>query len=91
MKYEITVENDRIIEMRPIDESKRFEGICIGPYEASGMAISMRELNDYMRKEEPNSVINRLIEINESYARTLERLAKQLGHPGMQEEDENEH
>ena len=90
MKYEITVENDRIIEMRPIDESNRFEGICIGPHEASGMAISMRQLTDYMRKEEPNPVINRLIEINESYARTLTRLAKQLGHPEMQGEDEGD-
>ena len=88
MKYEITVENDRIIEMRPISESNRFNGICIGPYEAHGMSIAMRQLSDYMRKEEPNDVINRLIEINEDYARTLERLAKQLGHPGMQEEDE---
>ena len=88
MKYEITVENDRIIEMKPIDENNRFDGICISPYEASGMAISMRELSDYLRKEEPNSVISRLIEINEGYAKTLERLAKQLGHPGMQEEDE---
>lgn len=91
MKYEITVENNRIIEMKPIGESKRFEGICISPYEAQGMAISMRQLSDYMRKEEPNDVINRLIQINEEYARTLERLAKQLGHPGMQKEDEDEY
>lgn len=88
MKYEITVENDRIIEMKPIGESKRFEGLCIGPYEAYGMSIAMRELSDYMRKEEPNDVINRLIEINESYARTLMRLAKQLGYPALQSEDE---
>ena len=87
MKYEITVKNDRIIEMRPIDESNRFDGICIGPHEAHGMAIAMRQLTDYMRKEEPNDVINRLIKINEEYARTLERLAKQLGHPEIQDED----
>ena len=87
MKYEITVENDRIIEMRPIDERNQFEGICIGPYEAYGMSIAMRQLSDYMRKEEPNDVINRLIKTNEEYARTLERLAKQLGHPEIQDED----
>lgn len=86
MKYEITVENGCIIEMCPISESKRFEGICISPYEAQGMAVSMRQLTRYMRKEEPNDVINRLIEINESYERTLTRLAKQLGHPEMQDE-----
>ena len=90
MKYEITVENDRIIEICPISESKRFEGICISPYEAQGMASSMRQLTHYMQKEEPSDGINRLIEINESYARTLTRLAKQLGHPEMQDEDENE-
>lgn len=89
MKYEITIKNNRIVEMKPISETNRFEGICIGPYEAYGMSIAMQQLTRYMRQEEPNDGINRLIEINESYARTLMRLAKQLGHPEMQDEDEN--
>ena len=90
MKYEITVENDRIIEMRPISESNHFDGICISPYEANGMAESIRLLCNYLRKEEPNDVINRIIKINEEYTRALKRLAKQLGHPGMQDEVEDE-
>ena len=85
MKYEITIENDRIVEMRPI-EGNKFHGLCIGPYEAYGMSISMRQLTDYMKKEKPNDLINRLIKINESYARTLENLAKQLGYEGDQAE-----
>ena len=88
MKYEITIENNHIVEMKPISKTNQFEGLCIGPYEAYGMAISMRQLTSYMQKEEPSDVINRLIEINESYARTLTRLAKQLGYPEMQDEIE---
>ena len=88
MRYEITIKNNRIIDTKPIKENQRFEGICIGPYEAYGMSIAMRQLTSYMQKEEPNDVINRLIEINESYARTLMRLAKQLGYPALQSEDE---
>ena len=86
MKYEITVENDRIIEMQPISESNRFEGLCISFYEAYGMVSSMRMLCLYLKMDEPNDVNKCLIEINERYALTLERLAKQLGHPELQDE-----
>lgn len=90
MKYEITIEENRITECRPIDNRNRFEGLCIGAYEASGMSTAMLHLVDYLKKEKPNDLVNRVIEITEDYARTLKYLAKQLGYEDDQAEKENE-
>ena len=89
MKYEITVEDKRLIDIRPIAENNQFPGLCISFYEAYGMASGMRLLCGYLRKEGLNDINKTLIEINERYAQRLEQLAKQLGHPELQDEAEN--
>lgn len=89
MKYEITVENDRIVEMRPV-EGNKFRGLCIGANEANGMSKAMDILVQFLEKEEPSEINKRMIHIAEDYSESLKYLAKQLGYEGDQDEDENE-
>ena len=88
MKYEITVEDGCITNMRPVEN--KFQDLCIGPVEANGMANAMLILKQFLEKEKQSETIKRMIEIAENYSETLKYLAKQLGCEDEQAEKSNE-